>query len=479
MRIPYIMTMTLTGRRNIRRRYPAMASLCFASFILGPGFIMSPHLASPARAQESKPAADTKKEAGQKGGDNAKAGGKTEGLPQRRRGRGGPAVIKVDPVIQGMAVETVSVYGRIIAAQTGLVAVRTRGAIDTVPVRIGDRVKKGDVLATLVTDMLSAERALKAAELEENAASIKTVGAQLQLASQELERLERLRKSAAFSVARYQDKLRDVERFRSSITEARAKTDQAKAELRMADINLYNSKILAPYDGVVTQRHVEAGNFVSVGAPIVSLVNDSALEVEGEVPTNRIGGLSPGVPIEVIPEHGSPFKAAVRAVVPEENALARTRLVRFSPSFEQREDTVAANQSVILQIPSGKPREIVSVHKDAITQRRGKRVVFVFDADAKQVKMREVELGQAFGSRFEVLKGISIGDPVVVLGNERLRPNQPARLLREGGRGRGSGEGRRRSGGGENGQPRSENRPDGSPDGSSSDGEIGKRRSDG
>lgn len=468
------MTMTLVGRRSLRRRYPFVASLVFASFVVGLGPITttpaSAQAPAEATAQEGKPATGAKKEVGKPGAES-----KPGEQPQRRRGRGGPAVIKVDPVIEGMAVETVSVYGRIIAAQTGLVAVRTRGAVETVPVRVGDRVKKGDVLATLVTDMLTAERALKAAELEENSASIRTVGAQLQLASQELERLERLRRSAAFSVARYQDKLRDVERLRSSITEARAKSDQAKAELRMADINLYNSKILAPYDGVVTQRHVEAGNFVTVGAPIVSLVNDSALEVEGEVPTNQIGGLSPGVAIEVIPEHGKPFKASVRAVVPEENALARTRLVRFTPQFEQREDTVAANQSVILQIPSGKPREIVSVHKDGITQRRGKRVVFVFDAEEKVVKMREVELGQAFGSRFEVLKGITVGDQVVVLGNERLRPNQAARILREGKRGRGSGERRRRGGGdGENGRPRSENRRDGS-----GGGETGRRRSDG
>mgnify|MGYP003673969545 CR=1 FL=1 len=459
------MTMTLIGRRNFRRRYPVVASLIFASFLLGLGPVTAP----PASAQEGKPAAGAKKESGKPGAES-----KPGEQPQRRRGGGRPALIKVDPVIQGMAVETVSVYGRIIAAQTGLVAVRTRGAVDTVPVRVGDRVKKGDVLATLVTDMLTAERALKSAELEENVASIRTVGAQLRLASQELERLERLRKSAAFSVARYQDKLRDVERFRSSITEARAKTDQSKAELRMADINLYNAKILAPYDGVVTQRHVEAGNFVSVGAPIISLVNDSALEVEGEVPTNQIGGLSPGTMIDVIPEQGKPFKASVRAVVPEENALARTRLVRFMPQFVQREDTVAANQSVILQIPSGKLREIVSVHKDGITQRRGKRVVFVFDADAKQVKMREVELGPAFGSRFEVLKGISVGDQVVVLGNERLRPNQPARIQREGRRNRGSGEGRRRGSDGENGRPRSEGRRDGS--GGS---ETSRRRSDG
>jgi RND family efflux transporter MFP subunit len=433
----------------------------FAGPAIGLALSIAPVGLTPAFAQQEKPETRTgKKPAGQEGG--ARRGGENAGQGSgeqrrgrgRRGGRGGAATVEVDAVIKAVGVETIPIYGRVVADQTGVVAARTRGAVESVNVRIGDRVKKGDVLATLVTATLEAEKALKEAELKEYNASIRTVGAQLSLTSQELERLEKLRRSAAFSVARYQDKLREVERFRSSIAEARAKVDQAKAELRLADINLYNSKILAQFDGVVTQRHVEAGNFVNLGAPVVSMINDSSLEVEGEVPSHRLGGMLPGAEIEVIPEHGKPFKAAVRAVVPEENALARTRLVRFTPKIEGRED-IAANQSVILHIPSSKPREVVSVHKDAITQRRGKRVVFVFDPEEKRVRMREVELGEAFSSRFEVLKGLTVGDRVVIRGNERLRPNQQASLAGEarrgGRRGGGGGEGRRRRGGDDEG----------------------------
>jgi RND family efflux transporter MFP subunit len=445
------MKMLYFSRRSIGRRQSPVVSCLVVAALMAGGLVALPQMLSSAVAQENKAKTDGKPDA-KKGGDAAQ---KNSG--KRRRGRGGPATVEVDAVIRGISVETIPIYGRVLAEQTGIVAARTRGAVADVPVRIGDRVKKGDVLVTLVTDTLVAERALKAAELTEFIASVRTAGAQLQLASQELERLERLRKSAAFSVARYQDKLREVERFRSSIAEKRAKADQARAELRLADINLYNAKILAPYDGVVTQRQVEAGNFVSLGAPVISLINDSVLEVEGDVPANRIGGLVPETIIEVIPEFGKSFKASVRAIVPEENALARTRIVRFTPKFENRGAMVAANQSVILHIPSGLPREVTSVHKDAITQRRGKRVVFVFDEKEGRVQMREVELGDAFGSRFEVLKGLTAGDKVVIKGNERLRPNQQAKIASkaEPGKRRGRrGEGRRKRGGGEGGEGR-------------------------
>jgi len=389
----------------------AIAGIFFAVSILCAGGCSTAFAQKP----ESKSASD------KKGAKSAKAkGGK----------RRGPAKVIVDKVTEGPAVDTVQIYGRIIAQQTGVIAARARGAIGTVEARVGDRVRKGDVLATLVADMLTSERDLKKAELKEFSAKIRTAGSQLALAAQELERLERLRKSSAFSVARYQDKLRQVERTKSALAEARARSDQARAELRMSDINLHNAKIRAPYAGVISARHVEVGNYVSVGARVVTILNDESLELEAEVPANRLGGLTSDAKIRVVPEYGKPYRAKVRAIVPEENALSRTRVVRFTPIFTERDATVAANQSVVIHIPSGASKNAVTVHKDAITQRRGKRVVFLVqkDDDSTKVKMRPVELGEAFGLRFEVLKGLKPGDQVVIRGNERLRSNQKIRI---------------------------------------------------
>ena len=66
-----------------------------------------------------------------------------------KRGRRGPAKVIVDQVTEGTAVETVQVYGRVIAQQKGIIAARTRGAIEAVEVRVGDRVKKGDIIEIL------------------------------------------------------------------------------------------------------------------------------------------------------------------------------------------------------------------------------------------------------------------------------------------------------------------------------------------
>ena len=119
--------------------------------------------------------------------------------------------------------------------------------------------------------------------------------------------------------------------------------------------------------------------------------------------------------------------ATVRAVVPEENTQTRTRTVRFAPEFGAIAD-LAANQSVTVHLPAGAPRDVVTVHKDAILNRKG-RTMAVVVTDDDTAEIRPVRLGTAVGNRFEVLDALKPGDRVVVRGNERLRPGQKLRPL--------------------------------------------------
>ena len=68
---------------------------------------------------------------------------------------------------------------------------------------------------------------------------------------------------------------------------------------------------------------------------------------------------------------------------------------------------------------------MLSVHKDAVINRRGKQIVYVVQEG--KAAMRPVQLGEAVGARMEVLRGLAQGDLVVVRGNERLRPGQDVR----------------------------------------------------
>ena len=110
-------------------------------------------------------------------------------------------------------------------------------------VAVGDNVRKGDVVAKLVTDRIRWKRQFRAAALREKKAALETAKAQLSLTRVELKRLASLKKSVAFSQARYDDKSNEVVKYRSEMGEQEAAVISAKAELQLAEIDLHNSII--------------------------------------------------------------------------------------------------------------------------------------------------------------------------------------------------------------------------------------------
>ncbi len=331
------------------------------------------------------------------------------GLAPAALAQGAPALVKVDEVRREPVTQTVPVIGRLVARQAGDIAARVAGAVVELRVHVGDRVKAGDVIAVLSTERLAAVRSVREAQVRVAGAKVRTAREETKLFRQELKRLMNLRKSAAFSQARFDDKSQEVAMAEGELAEARAELAREEANLDLAEIALKHTRILAPFPGVVTRRHADAGSYLRVGDKVVTLINDQDLEIE----------------VEVVLDDQTRHRAVLRALVPEENPLTRTRPVRFTPRFGGNGKPLAANQSVTVLVPVAIGRQVVSVHKDAVITRQGKQIVFVVEADAAQ--MRTLRLGQPVGSRFEVLEGVEPGDLVVVRGNERLRPGQKVR----------------------------------------------------
>lgn len=339
------------------------------------------------------------------------------------------AVVGVDAVIVEPLLQTAPVMGRLVTSQAGAVAAQTNGAVESVHVQIGDRVAKGDVLVELLKGRMLTVLDQMAAEVEESYAAVETATADVALARQELDRLEALRAkdSAAFSQARYDDARQAVAAAGGALAEAEARRVRAQASLRLVEIDLYNMDVRAPYDGVVTEKLTAAGEYVNVGENVVSLINVDKLEIEADVPTNRLAGLEPGSTVEIEIAGGGSYQAIVRAVVPEEDALTRTRPVRFVPIFDAATGLLAANQSVTVAVPVGRDQGVVTVHKDAVIHGEDGRYVYLVSQDSlgrAQAEPRTVVLGTTLDGRFEVISGLSDGDLVVVRGNERLFPFQ-------------------------------------------------------
>ena len=333
-----------------------------------------------------------------------------------------PALVQVDAVRIEPLNQTRPVLGRIVTKRQGQVAARVGGLVTRVEVDVGDRVTRGAVLVELDAEPVQYDVDLADAEYQSAIADKATAEAEIALLENELARIDRLKDSAAFSKAQREDKEREIAVARSRLGAADARLGQYQAKQRASRRNLQDMVITAPYDGVVTRKLVSPGAYVRIGDPVVSLVDDGALEIEADVPVDQLQGLTAGAEVGMTIA-GERQTAAVRAIVPEENPLTRTRAVRFTPTEAPTVGELAVAQSVALDIPIGTTRDVATVSKDGVIQRPTGAIVFlVKDAAAAP---QPVRLGAAVDGRFEVLDGLGDGDLVVIRGNERLRPGQP------------------------------------------------------
>ncbi|MBM3584067.1 MAG: efflux RND transporter periplasmic adaptor subunit [Alphaproteobacteria bacterium] len=356
--------------------------------------------------------------------------------------------VTVDEVIAGPVAETVRVLGRLVAGRRGVVSTRVAGLVAAVDVAVGDRVAEGDVLVRLDDRRLVLDRTLALAALAEAdaavgdaeateavaVAAIETAKARREAAHVELARIEKLRNSDAFSPARFEDLTQEVvvaesliaeavarrQEAQAAIERARAAVERDRAAVAIAEGDLADTVVRAPYDAMVIRRDIAPGVYVDAGDTIAELIDERSLEIEADVPAEHVAALAPGVEVAVAFGPNAKARARVRAVIADENPMTRTRPVRFV--VDEPPDGAAAGQSLVLNLPIGPPREALTVAKDAVLREgSGAWVFVVVDGHAER---RSVTLGPAVGGRFEVTAGLTAGERVVVRGNERLESGQ-------------------------------------------------------
>ena len=342
-----------------------------------------------------------------------------------------PALVVADPVVEQEMGQTTPVLGRLVSRQISEIASRVAGPVQEVMVDVGSIVATGDALVVLDSGRLALALDLAMADVADREAALSAAQSENTRAQQDLNRLNNLRGSSAFNQASYESQVSTSAAAAAAVRREQALLDRAQAALEQATIDLGDATITAPFPGVVADRYVAAGDYVSVGQSVIRMVNDQDLELEADVPTERLLGLRIGIEIGFQLDDGTRHTATVRAIVPEENPLTRTRRVRFTPEFGEVLKPLAANQSATVYVPQGPTETVVTVAKDAvIASPRGTIVYVVAEGVAE---LRPVQIGDAVGDRFQVLSGLSVGELVVIRGNERLQPGQPVMLAGDNG----------------------------------------------
>lgn len=209
----------------------------------------------------------------------------------------------------------VRVTGRIVPRREASVSARANGNIREFLVDVGDRVKKGQVMARL--DPTNA-----AIALEQARAARAMAEAAFENAKQGLERARALHQSGGVAQAQ-------LDAAETGYQQAEAALEQARAAEKAAAQMLYDHAVRAPFDGLVTARQVSVGEFVAVGVPVFRLVDTDDLEVVLPVPETVVDAVQPGSEVRgVINPSGQPFAAKVRVVGETVDPAGRTVEVR-------------------------------------------------------------------------------------------------------------------------------------------------------
>lgn len=251
---------------------------------------------------------------------------------------------------QDRRIEGLSVIGEVVPRQSGDVSAAIAAPVEAVLVVAGDSVRAGDPLVELnIADRL-ADLETARAQIAVAEAQIGVRRAALDVERATLRRLAALQGSVAFNASRFEDSKAEATRLVAEIAVARAQFEEARARAARLNVDIERSRVRAPYDAVVMSREIDAGDFVTPGRRMFSLVNIRNLEVEADVPITLVRSLNAGDRIEARTREGRMLTVTVRALIPVENPLTETRTVRFTIPDAR---TLAVGQAMELQLPEG------------------------------------------------------------------------------------------------------------------------------
>jgi RND family efflux transporter MFP subunit len=294
---------------------------------------------------------------------------------------------------------------------------RLAGKIVARNVEVGGLVKKGDVLA----------------RLDPEDQELNTRGAQSQLAAAkseyeqsraELERYTDLYQKEFISKAEF-------DRRQNEYNVAKARLEQAQAQLAVTKNQTGYTELAADQAGVVTAILVEVGQVVTAGQTVMKLARTDDREVVISIPENRLSELSAAreIAISLWADPAKIYKGKVREVSPSADPVTRTYASKISALDADQAMKLGMTANVYLK---GVQRTVaVMLPATALFQDNGHAAVWVVDKAGGQVKLVPVEVGEYVEDKVAVLSGLSPGDMVVRAGVHKLFVGEKVRVHEE------------------------------------------------
>lgn len=288
------------------------------------------------------------------------------------------------------------------AVKRSTVSSETSGRIMEVKFDIGDVVRAGSVLVRVTKAEQQSQFA--ATEAQRNEAE-----ARLQEAQDEYERVKEVfaKKLVAQSA---------LDRAKADLKAAEQRYHAAVARVKQAEEQLRYTVVKAPYTGVVVDRHVDLGELVAPGTPVMTGLSLRNLRAVAQVPQSFMGDLQMAENVRVIysqPQDGKMKETAVQSkrlqVSPQADAKSHSFLVRvYLPENIKK---LYPGMAAKLAIPTGQ-KESLLVPEQAVVHRSELTAVYVIKG--KHIYLRQVRIGRHQGGQVEILAGLEAGEQVAL-----------------------------------------------------------------
>ncbi len=227
---------------------------------------------------------------------------------------------------------------------------------------------------------------------------------------------------------RYQQLFREKSISESQMEQIQFQYLNAEAQLKIAEKQLEECRITAPFSGYVTSKMVEVGQVVSPGTPLMNLIDIGTVKIRIQVPENEILTIGPGDEVIIKTE-----------LIPNERYIGKIQNVGFKSDesktypaeiiVSNKRNLLKGGMFVKVEIPSIKRGRALLIPREALVGSKLEPKVYVVENNL--ARLRNVTLGNDYGKKLEIIQGLSEGDLVVVEGLLNLKDGTSVEIVEQ------------------------------------------------
>jgi HlyD family secretion protein len=350
--------------------------------------------------------------------------------------------VDTEAVRQEAVQRAIEVVGTLAAEEQVTISSQADGAVSKVLVDLGDRVKAGQVLIELDREKLEYNLELQKAALTraltkygateptrlppiEQTPDVQKAAAELGQAKQAHDRANELFGRSLVPRQTLDDALATL-RAKQATYDSAIQTAQtlgvdvasSGATVKLADRQLRDTSIRAPFDGYVQKRMVSLGEFVKSETPVISLVRVDSLKVTAEIPERMAPWIKVGqtVDISVDAFRGKPITGQVSRISPAVNTP--TRAFPFEAYLSNRDGLLKPGTFARVHLTTALVEQVVTIPYAAMQYRYG--VYRAFTVNGDRLAIHELQTGDRIGERMEILGGLKVGEQVALTDVDNL-----------------------------------------------------------